>query len=63
MIMFTKMMKAKRRLLLFIGFVFVHVCIFAQDNAKVSVGILNGPSCIPIVQMMDTDSENYSFEK
>ena len=63
MIMFTKMMKAKRRLLLFIGFVFVHACIFAQDNAKVSVGILNGPSCIPIVQMMDTDSENYSFEK
>ena len=63
MIMFTKMMKAKRRLLLFIGFVFVYACIFAQDNAKVSVGILNGPSCIPIVQMMDTDSENYSFEK
>ena len=63
MIMFTKIMKAKRRLLLFIGFVFVHACIFAQDNAKVSVGILNGPSCIPIVQMMDSETENYSFEK
>lgn len=61
--MFTKNVRTKIKLLLFIGFVFVPRCAFSQENTKVTVGILNGPSCIPIVQMIDTESENFTFEK
>lgn len=39
--------------------------IFAAGKSKkqVNVGILNGPSCIPVAYMMDKDSVNYSYEQ
>ena len=55
----------KNSLLMWIPLFLIFVIILAKkpEEKKINVAILNGPSCIPIVQMMDTDSENYSFEK
>lgn len=38
-------------------------CIAQTNDEKVRVGILNGPSCIPAIKLLDQSSEEYNFEK
>ena len=38
-------------------------CIAQTNDEKVRVGVLNGPSCIPAIKLLDQASNKYTFEK
>jgi len=61
-----KIMKVKKVAVLLIIFVLQTFVVFAEKvESKVKIGILNGPSCIPICKLIDSKKNNseYEYEK